>query len=114
ATAHGLRINSAMRNHLVLGRPRAGARTLFVKPNATANAHDSMTWGWRLLEGIPKSARLREWRRTEVAGFYLPLAEPRLIASNQVTPLIHQSVLDRMDKTSYQPVNFPARYTVEP
>jgi hypothetical protein len=114
ATAHGLRINSAMRNHLVLGRPRAGASTVFVKPDATADAHDSMTWGWRLLEWIPKSARWREWPRPELAGFYLPLAEPRLITNEQTMPIIHRSVVDRMSKTSYRPENFPARYAVEP
>ena len=40
AAAHGLQINSALRNHLVLGRPRAGGKTLFVKPDPTGCLHN--------------------------------------------------------------------------
>jgi uncharacterized protein (DUF2235 family) len=58
ASACGLKINVAMRNHIVLGRPRTGARTMFVKPNAEADVHDSLTWGWRPPEWIPKSAKM--------------------------------------------------------
>jgi uncharacterized protein (DUF2235 family) len=113
ATAHGLGINSRMRNHLVLGRPQAAAKTAFVKPDATADAHDSMTWGWRPLEWIPKAAKWREWPRREVAGFYFPQAEPRLIESDHMRPLIHQSVIDRMRQLRYRPVNLPQNYMVE-
>jgi hypothetical protein len=86
AKAHGLKINSAMRNHLVLGRPRAGAKSALVKPAPTAKAHDSLTWGWRPLEWIPKSAKWREWPRREMIGFYIPQAEPRLIQIDSVVP----------------------------
>lgn len=113
AIARGLRINSAMRNHLVLGRPRAGARTVFVKPDPTADAHDSLRWGWRPLEWIPKSARWREWPRGESTGFYVPRGEPRLIRCDGGRTLIHQSVVDRMEKTSYRPINLPNEYCVE-
>jgi hypothetical protein len=113
ATVHGLRINSVMRNHLVLGRPRAGAKTAFVKPDARAAAHNSLTWGWRPLEWIPKSRRWREWPRREIAGFYIPRAEPRLIQSENGRPLIHQSVVDRMERTSYNPINLPNEYIIE-
>jgi hypothetical protein len=53
ATAHGLQISTAMRNHLVLGRPQAGERTAFVKPDATADAHDSLTRGGARSSGSP-------------------------------------------------------------
>ena len=96
ATGHGLKINSAMRNHLVLGRPRAGAKTPFVKPDPASDAHDSLTWGWLPLEWVPKSSKWREWPRRELAGFYIPQAEPRLIESDYATPIIHQSVIDRI------------------
>jgi len=114
AVAHGLRVNSAMRNHIVLGRPRAGARTLFVKPNATADGHDSLTWGWRPLEWIPKAVRWHEWPRRQVAGFYLPRGEPRPVEFDHKAPLVHQSVIERMEKISYRPVNFPRSYNIEP
>ena len=114
AAAHGLKINSAMRSHLVLGRPRAGAKTVFVKPDPTADPHNSLTWGWHLLEWIPKATKWREWPRHQVAGFYLPRAEPRLIESGQEPPIIHQSVVARMHEIGYRPENFPRRYKVEP
>jgi uncharacterized protein (DUF2235 family) len=114
ATAHGLQINPAMRNHLILGRPRAGVRTVFVKPDATAPIHESLTWAWRPLEWIPKSARWREWPRPALAGVYLPRAEPRMIADDKQRPIIHESVLDRMNSTNYRPENFPTIYDVEP
>ena len=113
AVSHGLKINVAMRNHLVLGQPRIGATAVYVKPDATAAAHDSLTWGWRPLEWLPKSVKWREWPRPALAGFYLPLAEPRLIDTGQTTPIIHQSVIDRMRATSYQPENFPKNHEVE-
>jgi uncharacterized protein (DUF2235 family) len=114
AAGHGLKVNTAMRNHIVLGHPRTGARSIFVKPNATAEQHNSMTWGWRLLEWIPKPAQWRDWHRPTIAGLYVPWAEPRLIAAGQAIPVIHQSELERMAQTTYRPVNFPARYNVEP
>jgi uncharacterized protein (DUF2235 family) len=114
ATAQGLRINFAMRNHIVLGRPRAGSRSVFVKPDPAADSHDSLTWGWRSLEWIPKSSRWREWSRREIGGLYLPQAEPRLIEDGQGTSLIHQSVVDRVRERSYHPENLPERYNIEP
>ena len=35
----GLKINTAMQNHLVLGRPRAGSKQTYVPPDATAPIH---------------------------------------------------------------------------
>jgi Uncharacterized alpha/beta hydrolase domain (DUF2235) len=113
ASEHGLKVNAAMRNHIVLGKPRAGARSTFVKPDPNAEANDSLTWGWRPLEWLPKSGSWREWPRREVAGLYLPRAEPRLIDDEQAKPRIHQSVLDRMRATPYSPANFPRSYDVE-
>jgi hypothetical protein len=64
----------------------------------TADAHDSLTWGWRPLEWIPKPVKWREWPRRKVAGFYMPRAEPRLIENELQTPIIHRSVVDRMQE----------------
>jgi uncharacterized protein (DUF2235 family) len=112
ASAQGLQINSAMRNHLVLGRPRAGARTVFVKPDATACLHDPMTWGWRPLEWLPK-VRWSAGSHPAFTGLYLPRGERRIIADPTRRPLIHQSVIDRMNKTNYRPENLPSEYDIE-
>lgn len=114
AAAHGLEISKAMYNHIILGRPRVGAKTMFVRPDAKANAHDSMSWGWRPLEWIPKSSKWREWPRTQFCGLYLPQAEPRLISNGEQKPLLHQSVVDRIRGTQYRPENVPQDYQIEP
>jgi hypothetical protein len=115
AVAFGLRIHTAIRNHIVLGRPRAGARTMFVKPDPAGKLHDSLTPGWKPLEWLPKTANWREWPRREFGGMYLPRAEPRMITNDDVKPIIHSSVLARMSLVSdYRPENFPADFNVEP
>jgi uncharacterized protein (DUF2235 family) len=115
AVRHGLRINTAMRNEIVLGEPRIGARTIFVRPDAAADAHDSLTFGWRLLEWIPKPVRWREWPpRQQFAGWYIPCGEPRMIENAAIRPVLHQSVIDRQRLRTYTPVNFPSVYEVEP
>lgn len=106
AAAHGLLINRAMYNHLVLGRQREGGSRSYTPPDATAPLHDSMTWGWRILEWLPKSASKKEWpdRRTFL-GFYLPCGEPRPIPDGS---LVHYSVAERMSRAPhYRPVNLP-------
>jgi uncharacterized protein (DUF2235 family) len=115
AAAHGVQINSAMRNHLVLGRPRAGTKSVFVKPDPTACLHDSMTWGWRPLEWLPKIRWTGGPHRRLSAGlyYYLPRGEWRVIADPTRKPLIHESVIDRMNQTDYRPPNFPQEYDIE-
>ena len=46
AVTHGLKINVAMRNNLVLGQPRAGGKNVYVAPNACADVHSSLTPAW--------------------------------------------------------------------
>jgi len=107
AVVHGLEISTTMYNHLVLGHARKGGSRSYVEPDFKAKLHNSMSWGWRLLEVIPKRKSRREWpRRTALLGWYLPFGEPRLVEDGA---LIHQSVFDRVnaDKT-YRPVNLPS------
>lgn len=113
AIAHGVKINTAMRNFMVLGRPRLGSKQEFVRPNALAEAHNSMTCGWWPLEWIPKWTMWKEWQRQEMAGLYLPMAEPRRIADPVRPPVLHESVVERMAATGYRPENIPAAYDVE-
>lgn len=111
AVRHGLQINTAMYNHLVLGHERKGGSRKYVAPDSSARLHDSLTWGWLPLEWLPKRAARREWpRRMSLLGLYLPRAEPRPIEEGA---LVHYSVFDRIAQCSdYRPVNLPAREKV--
>ena len=113
ARAHGLLVNQAMVNHLVLGMPRKGASAKYVEPDPAAPVHRSMTLAWSLIEWIPKRTRWQLWpRRPSLLGWYIPWAEPRLIPEGA---RIHQSVIDRMAKRpDYRPVNLPKAYETEP
>jgi uncharacterized protein (DUF2235 family) len=106
AVTHGLRINRAMYNHLVLGRSRKGSAHNYVAPGFTEKLHNSMSGGWPSLEVIPKRTRWRDWSgRCSFFGWYLPQCEPRRVDEGA---LIHRSVLDRMKASpSYRPVNLP-------
>ncbi|MES0881808.1 T6SS phospholipase effector Tle1-like catalytic domain-containing protein [Roseibium sp. SCP14] len=113
AITHGLKVNQAMRNYIVLGRARMGSKVRFTKPDHTADAHDSLTRGWRPLEYLPRSVKWMEWPRRKFAGMYLPLAEPRVIEDPERKPLVHKSAVDRRNETDYGPDNFPADFEIE-
>jgi uncharacterized protein (DUF2235 family) len=115
ARPHGLKINVAMRNQLVRGKPLAGGRLQYVEPDPCRELHQSLAWQWQPLEWIPKSAKWQEWERPRLLGYYIPKGEPRKIEDPTQPPRIHQSVLERMDAiAAYKPVNFPTIYHVEP
>jgi uncharacterized protein (DUF2235 family) len=93
AKAQGLRINTGMFNHLIMGQPRAGGTRTYVPPDVTAKLHDSMTGAWKLVNAI------------------LPGPGSRFIPQGA---LVHWSVIERIAKvTDYKPKNIPAVYTVE-
>lgn len=109
ARTAGLRVNTAMINHLVLGKPRRDSARVYVAPDADAPIHRSLKGPWWTLEIIPKLTKFREWpRRWSLLGLYLPLAEPRRIPDGA---RIHASLVERLrDGPGYRPVNLPARY----
>jgi uncharacterized protein (DUF2235 family) len=111
AVTHGLRINKAMYNHLVLGRPRKGGSRNYVAPHAGAKLHNSMTPGWMPFEALPKAVKWRDWpERKSLLGVYLPLCEPRHIDDGA---LIHHSVFERLERVpAYRPVNVPPKEKV--
>jgi uncharacterized protein (DUF2235 family) len=114
AVAHGLRVNTAMQNNLVLGQPRSGGKTAYVAPNACADLHSSLTPAWRAIEYFPKSMEWNEWPRHNLLGWYIPNGEPRRIEDATVKPRIHHSVVER--KTAmpdYNPINLPLNFVVE-
>ena len=112
AKEHGMLINTAMYNHLVLGKERKGGNRAYVEPDSKAQTHDSMTGLWPLLEWLPKSVKHREWsKRNSFAGFYLPQCEPRCIDEGA---LIHCSVLERRENVAaYDPENLPPNFDIE-
>jgi hypothetical protein len=125
AAKYGLDINTRTRNRLALGQNDPGAREIFVKPDAQAKLHVSMTAAWRPLEWIPKRTKYEEWKwRLKLDGFYLPDAEPRpfrlidpyMHAEIETTiPRVHQSVFDRINMVSdYRPINLLSEHVVEP
>ena len=107
---NGLEINKTMYNHIISGRKMKGGEYVYMGASVTAEQHDSMTVGWKALEWIPKLAKLKEWPgRSSHFGWYLPKSEPRLIPENA---LLHASVIERMEKTEYKPINLPGEYQV--
>ncbi len=111
AEDQGLRIRTAMVNHIVRGQERAGAR-LYQRPNPAGRLHNSLRWYWKPLELWPKGLRYRDWpRRKAFCGFYLPMAEPRHIPPGS---LIHMSAIKRMKEVrDYKPANIPQEHDVE-
>ncbi|HJP68970.1 MAG TPA: DUF2235 domain-containing protein [Sphingomicrobium sp.] len=109
AKAAGLKTNSSVINHLVLGKPRKDSMRVYVAPNARAQLHRSLKGLWWALEVIPKLKKFREWpHRRSLFGLYLPLGEPRPIPQGA---LIHKSVFDRIAQVpGYRPINLPSNY----
>ena len=107
ASAHGLRLKKALRSHLVEGKRSRDGLGSYVAPDASAIMHRSLKGLWWLLEVWPKRAKWLRWPgKWTIAGFYLPLAEPRFIADDAE---IHPSVIERMRLLpGYRPVNLPA------
>ncbi|MBD3664755.1 DUF2235 domain-containing protein [Sulfitobacter sp. TSTF-M16] len=100
----GLRFNQKLIDRLVLG-----ADDKYVKPDPTAKVQDSMSFGWKLLEFVPRSKPSGS-RRASLAGFSLPLMEPRHIPEGA---RIHRSVVDRIEGLKKPLPNLPASYSVE-
>lgn len=108
----GLKFNTAMKNHLVFGKPRKGSRHKYLPPDPSAKLHRMASIN-QLLEHLPRRIKFREWKeRKEYFGFYFPKSEPRIIPDGA---LIHQTVFDRLETVSeYKPVNIPvpAKYEI--
>ncbi len=113
AKAHGLKVNTAMFNHLVEGRVRKGSEHKYAEPDPVAELHVSAKGGWKILEWIPKNIKWREWpQRRSILRRYIPRYEPRPIED---AAFIHESVLRRREElSSYSPENFPSDFQIEP
>lgn len=113
AVKAGLTVNPATVNQLAWGVQRKGSPYSYVAPNFNGEVHNSLTWGWRPLEYVPKSDKYKEWKeRRSFLGYYIPDAEPRPIPDGA---FVHQSVVERMQAVrEYKPVNMPSHYQVVP
>jgi uncharacterized protein (DUF2235 family) len=112
AVLHGLYISRPMYDHLVLGHALQGGKRSYTAPSFTAKLHNSMTWGWKPLEVIPKRVKSRDRpQRRSLFGWYLPLCEPRRIDPGA---RVHYSVYERVDADpTYRPVNLPPKGQVQ-
>jgi uncharacterized protein (DUF2235 family) len=108
AAAHGVRLDTSLRKHLVEGQSTARELYRYVPPDVTATLHRSLTGLWWILEFLPKRAKWLRWpKRSSFAGWYIPRAEPRLIPEGAN---IHHSVLERVRRVpQYRPINLPER-----
>ncbi len=105
AKASGLKIFDRMADYVTGVKPwTKDTDYLYPAPDVKAKLHQSLTWPWKPLEIIPKSAKRREWpKRKSFLGLYLPLGEPRFIRADTA---IHKSAKDRMKECpDYKPVN---------
>lgn len=108
AQTQGLCLREPLFRHLVEGKPLPGGRSQYAEPSATAGLNDSLRSFWPLFEIVPKPGYLRCFPQPGRLP-YLPLAEPRKIDEGAA---LHTSVIERMEKTGYRPVNLPQAYVV--
>jgi uncharacterized protein (DUF2235 family) len=113
ATKFGLAVDQRTVNQLAWGVQRKNSPYSYVGPDFAADAHNSMTVAWRILEFLPKANNYKEWgARRSFFGHYLPACEPRPIPDGA---FIHESVFKRMEKVpEYRPINLPGRYETIP
>ncbi|MGB7371758.1 DUF2235 domain-containing protein [Erythrobacter sp.] len=103
----GLTFKTRTINSVILGDKQSGV-SRYVKPNPFARLNNSMSFGWALLEFIPRSKPKRSKRRSFL-GLVVPFFERRGIPPNAT---LHRSVIDRMASDDYDPDNLPTDYEV--
>jgi uncharacterized protein (DUF2235 family) len=113
AMKSGLAFNLQSIRQLAWGVQRGGSPYSYVAPDVKGELHNSLTAAWRVLEYVPKANRYKEWpQRQSRFGFYVPDAEPRLIADGA---FIHESAAERMAVVAdYRPINWPKTYQTVP
>lgn len=103
----GIRYITQNINTLVLGHKRKGSKSAYMAPSPIANANNSMTSGWKILEFLPRRTRPGgTTSQARLGNYYLPRCEPRTIPADAV---IHDSVVERLrGRSDYHPPNLPA------
>lgn len=100
----GLKYNSNVISSLVMGETPQ-----YAKPDALAQVTNSMTFGWRLLEYLPRKKPSGS-RRVSIAGFSIPQSEARNIPAGA---RLHHSVVERYKKQGRWPAHLPQEHLVE-
>ncbi|MDF1668261.1 MAG: DUF2235 domain-containing protein [Roseovarius sp.] len=102
----GLKINKRAFNKYVLGTHK----DRYIEPDPLADPHDSMNFGWKIIEFIPfKHNKFSRTPRETFLGWYLPLCKPRHIKAGSN---IHTSVFKRRGtEQDYLQPNIPDEYT---
>jgi hypothetical protein len=110
ARQHGLVFREEMVRRLVEGQNPQNSTRHYTAPAANADLHDSMNNAWAILEWLPKSAKLKEWKdRRSRFGAYLPRSEPRLIpADADIDPSVYERTHHRAGKP-HEPINLPPK-----
>lgn len=85
-----LRYKTQTINEIVLGK---NTKKPYLPPNPMAKTNKSMTFGWAILEWLPRKVPIySETKRWIFWGWYIPFFEQRNIPANA---LIHSSVFER-------------------
>jgi uncharacterized protein (DUF2235 family) len=106
ASLAGLRIDDR-KAALVLGRLHERDEAVkYVKPDAAAEMHDSLTGAWWILQFLPHKYWDKELRRIR---WMLPMFTRRDIPADKST-VMHESVQQRLNEVAaYKPTNLPGR-----
>jgi uncharacterized protein (DUF2235 family) len=84
---------------------RGGDDSKYVPLDPLAALHDSMNFGWRLLEALPRRVPETSWRRRgNRRSIYIPCKDRRFIPDGA---MIHGSVRERMETGTYDAPNLP-------
>ena len=105
AAKAGLRITRSNLLKYAKGEGLADDDHHYTAPDAAAPMHNSLGWGWKPLEILPKRVKYRQWKRPSLFGFYLPWGEPRPV---DLAHILDESVHERRRMDSkYRPPNAP-------
>lgn len=104
--AEGLYYKSRTVNEIVLGQREDRD---YVAPDPLAKKNDSMSTVWKTLEFLPR-LKPEDSARRDIFGWTIPFFEPRHIPEGA---RLHQSVLDRLEGSTYEPPNLPSDFEVE-
>jgi uncharacterized protein (DUF2235 family) len=103
--AAGLSYKTGTIDRLVLGASDEG----HVAPNSMGRMHVSMTFGWKLLELLPRR-KPEGSHRASLRGWTIPLGEYRAMPAGA---RIHRSALRRYSESGKRPPNVPQEYVAE-
>ncbi len=98
----GLAFTTKSVNSLVLGKGDAK----YSAPNRLGETHDSMNFGWSIVEALPRRKPVCS-RRPSLFGWIIPWFEPRYIPP---AAKLHRAVEDRAEAGIALPGNVPENY----